>query len=127
MLPSRHCMDTRARVRLVARKLASQSNSDASRPENPSVPGAPENLRYRHHENFQIQQDVPVFNVFKIKGDILFKRRVVAGGHLPEACKSRRDVQAAKMLEIVSLEIVFRMGPRADHTHVALEHVEKLR
>src|ERR1051326_487765 len=51
----------------------------------------------------------------------------MAGRHLPEAGKSGGNVKPPEMLQIISLEVVFRMGTRAHHAHISFEHIEELR
>ena len=91
-----------------------------------SVSRASEYDGNRLKENSQIQKHIPVFNVLKIKQDILFERRIMARRDLPEASETGRDVETAKVLKIIALEIIFRMRPRADDAHIALKNVKKL-
>src|SRR5437899_4335856 len=51
----------------------------------------------------------------------------MTGCDLPQAGKPRGNVKAAKMLKIVSFEIIFGMRPWTDNAHITLEHIEELR
>src|SRR6185437_3854730 len=91
-----------------------------------SVTRASKDNRNGHAKNFQVQQYVPVFNVLQIKHDVLFERRIMAGGHLPKTGEARCDVEPPKMLKIIALEIIFRMRARTHYAHIALEDVKQL-
>src|SRR5579864_7606719 len=69
------------------------------------------------HSSFRCTQD---------QAYILFERWIMAGSYLPKTSESGRDIEPAEVLQIIALEIIFRMGSRTHNAHVAFEDIEEL-
>src|SRR5258708_33009729 len=75
-------------------------------------------------QDSQVQEDIPVLDVLKVKQNIFFKGRVMTSGHLPETRKPRCDIEASKMLQVIFFEIIFRMRARPNDAHIPLQNVK---
>src|SRR5258708_37642185 len=58
---------------------------------------------------------------------MFFKGRIMTGGDLPQTSKPGSDIEAPKMLQVIFLEIIFRMRAWPNDAHVPLQNVKKLR
>src|SRR5579863_5473226 len=91
------------------------------------TPFGAEYRRNRLEENLKIESDAPVLDVFKIQGHVGFPGGAVTCGNLPKPGEAGSDVETAQIFQRVSGIVIDRMGPRSDDTHLASEHIPKLR
>src|SRR5580700_5650993 len=77
-------------------------------------------------EDAQIEEQGPVLDVSEIQVHIELERRTISGGNLPEAGDAGFHVEAAVVVELVVINIVDGMRPRADKAHFAAEDVPEL-
>src|SRR5258708_35401274 len=77
--------------------------------------------------DFQIEPKAPVLDVFEVERHVGVKGRIATRGDLPQASEARFHVEAAKVLDVVALEVVNGVGARAYKAHVATQDVPELR
>ena len=79
-------------------------------------------------EDFEVQAEGPVVDVFRVQFDDLFEvGNGAPAGNLPQAGQAGLGSQASAVMVLVFLPFIFRRGPGADQGHVALQDVEELR
>src|SRR5260370_4611831 len=77
--------------------------------------------------DFQMEPKAPVLDVFEVKRHVGVEGRIATRGDLPQASETRFHVEAAKVLDVVTLEVVNGVGTRAYKAHVATQDVPELR
>src|SRR6266480_1237000 len=80
----------------------------------------------RAHQYLEIEQQAPVFYVFKIQLHTRFKGRIRARDDLPKPRYAGFYVQSSVMVGTVSHVIVYGMGARTNQAHIPFQHIPKL-
>ena len=78
-------------------------------------------------EDAQVEPERPALDVVKVQLDPAVEVIVAPGGDLPQAGDPRLDRQPAPVPERVTGDFAGQWRPRADQTHLALQHVPQLR
>src|SRR5580704_7203492 len=92
-----------------------------------SIPLRPQHHRQGLQQNLRVQSQTPPFDVLEIERHIRFERRIAPRRHLPQSRHSRLYIQPPQIFRSISLDIVHRMWPRSDQTHISQNHVDELR
>jgi len=88
-----------------------------------ACPDCVEGLR----EDHEIRGQRPGAHIFDVERNPPLIRETAAPAHLPESSDSGQNCSVKCTARAVPFKFLFDDGPRADETHIAEEHVEKLR
>src|SRR5207253_6082595 len=86
-----------------------------------------EDRRNRAQQDLQIEPRRPVVDILEIELHPAVEVDLVAAADLPQTRQSRLHRQPPAMPPVVRRHFLRNRRPRADETHVALEHVPELR
>src|SRR5687768_7438115 len=81
----------------------------------------------REQDYLNIEPDRPVLDVVQVDLDHFLERQAAAARHLPQACNARFHIQPFAVPDVVFFDLVSDGRTRADHTHVAFQHIQELR
>src|SRR6266542_4255722 len=92
-------------------------------------PRAGEHHRNRAKQDFEIEPERPVVNVFKIETDpILELDDLIAAADLPQAAEPRFDTESPAVGQIVEAsDFVHGQGPGTHEAHLTAQNVDQLR
>src|SRR5204863_8633839 len=97
----------------------------------PALPRPPTEQHHRHgaEQDAQVEPERPVVNVLKIQFHPALKALdLVSPAHLPQARESRLHGETAALRRCLKLlYFVNRQWSRSDETHLATQHIPKLR